>query len=97
MGDLSLWYYRLLNSQLVNSSTLLEMMNGIPLTQGWSPGLYYGLGTMQINLGDAVDGRNLSWTIGHGGVDYGSCVEFAGYNDRFNFSLALASNTVSPM
>jgi hypothetical protein len=97
MGDIAHYYYNLITGQIVNASTVLEMMNGIPLSSGWSPGLSYGLGTMQVNLGDAVDGRNLTWTIGHGGCDYGSMSPIAGYNDRFNFSIAVGTNAVAPM
>ena len=97
VGDISNWFFDLFHGVQVKPATLLEMMNGIPLSQGWSPGLSYGLGTMQVSLGSAVDSKNLTWTIGHGGCDYGSIALVSGYNDRFNFSISIASNVVSPM
>jgi hypothetical protein len=89
------YYYDLLTHQIVNATTLKEMMLNIPLTNGWSPGLRYGLGLMQTRLVLAVDPDNLTWTVGHGGCDYGSIALVSGYNGRFNFSLSIASNGVA--
>jgi hypothetical protein len=52
---------------------------------------------MQVKLPKSEDNANLTWTIGHGGCDWGSIALYSGYNARFNFSLSVASNSVSPM
>ena len=91
------WFWDVYHGKLVNDTTLLTMMNSVPLTKGWSPGLSYGLGLMHFKLPLAVDPLNQTITVGHGGADWGSIAMVNGFNPIYNFSLALASNSVSGM
>ena len=39
------WYWDLLGTYaILEEKTITKMLNGTPLTNGWSPGLKYGLG-----------------------------------------------------
>lgn len=60
------------HDRFVNHTTLLAMMNSVPLNQGWSPGLSYGLGLMHWKLPKTADPLNQTITLGHGGADWGS-------------------------
>merc|ERR1712079_302785 len=96
VGGITNWWWELLHDRtIVSNQSIAEMMVGAPLSKGWSPGLWYGLGIMRHKV--SSDNRNLTWTVGHGGQDWGSNAAMAGYNERFKFSLTIASNTVSGM
>ena len=69
---ISQWWWDLFHGRLVSQGTLLEMMANQPLSKGWSPGLKYGLGLMQQRIPVEADPYNQTYTIGHGGCDYGS-------------------------
>lgn len=60
------------HNKFVNQTTLLAMLNSVPLNQGWSPGLSYGLGLMHWKLPKTADPLNQTITLGHGGADWGS-------------------------
>lgn len=60
------------HDRFVNHTTLLAMLNSVPLNQGWSPGLSYGLGLMHWKLPKTADPLNQTITLGHGGADWGS-------------------------
>lgn len=96
VGTAANWWWDLLHDRsIVSNKSVSEMMKGEPLSKGWSPGLWYGLGIMRHNV--PKDKDNLTWTIGHGGQDWGSNALMAGYNQRFNVSLTIATNSVSGM
>jgi CubicO group peptidase (beta-lactamase class C family) len=48
-GAIADWHWDLFHLKLVNASSHLAMCNGIPLTQGWSPGLRYNQTTNQLS------------------------------------------------
>jgi D-alanyl-D-alanine carboxypeptidase len=66
-----------------------EMVKFSPLTQGWSTGLQYGLGLMDMS---AFVGKNASTFIGHGGDTYGFNA-MTGYADDHDFGLSVVANT----
>ena len=92
---ISQWWWDLFHGRLVSQGTLLEMMANQPLSKGWSPGLKYGLGLMQQRIPVEADPYNQTYTIGHGGCDYGSIALLNGFNHVHNFSISFATNTVS--
>lgn len=98
VSDVAQWWWDIFHHRVVNSSTLVEMLNGVPLSQGWNPGLYYGLGLMHTDMASwgnkGADAQNLTWTLGHGGADYGSIAQVEGFNPIFNFSISLGANSV---
>eukprot|EP00040_Diaphanoeca_grandis_P021185 m.112851 g.112851 ORF g.112851 m.112851 type:complete len:518 (-) comp28222_c1_seq2:50-1603(-) len=98
VGTISNWFWDMFHGKIVSNASLTQMLNGIPLTKGWSPGLKYGLGMNHYApFTTKVDGQNLTWTIGHGGADWGSLAAISGYNPKFNVSISFASNSVAPM
>ena len=91
------YYWDLLHGNIVSNKTLHEMTLNQPLTNGWAPGLAYGLGLMQTKLPQHMDPGNVSWLVGHGGCDYGSIALHSGFNALYNFSMSVASNSVAGM
>eukprot|EP00039_Didymoeca_costata_P022153 m.3875 g.3875 ORF g.3875 m.3875 type:complete len:600 (-) comp2844_c0_seq1:3-1802(-) len=95
VGNIAEWFWDLFHEKIVNSTTLSEMCNRVPLTNGWNPGLRYGLGMSEYHV--AQDCGNHTWILGHGGADWGSIAEIAGYNLRYNLSINIATNGVAGM
>lgn len=90
------WYWDLLGTySILEEKTITKMLNGTPLTNGWSPGLKYGLGLSHYGLGARIDPENATNLIGHGGADWGSVAHFSGLNVKHNFSICFAANSVS--
>eukprot|EP00040_Diaphanoeca_grandis_P044761 m.13476 g.13476 ORF g.13476 m.13476 type:complete len:492 (-) comp9745_c0_seq1:116-1591(-) len=88
------WYWDLLGDyKIVSEQTVTQMLNGTPLTNGWSPGLRYGLGLSHYK--SSGDPNNYTTIVGHGGADWGSISHFAGYNLKFNFTVCIATSSVS--
>eukprot|EP00811_Abedinium_folium_P003113 NODE_12864_length_1199_cov_3.442164.p1 GENE.NODE_12864_length_1199_cov_3.442164~~NODE_12864_length_1199_cov_3.442164.p1 ORF type:complete len:280 (+),score=50.63 NODE_12864_length_1199_cov_3.442164:271-1110(+) len=67
-----------------------------PLTDGFSPGLPYGLGLIEMFNGFPFKNDDLHW-IGHGGVDYASACPVCGYNPKYEFSIAISMTTLAGM
>ena len=55
--DITQWWWDIFHFKLVNETTLAEMLNEVPLTKGWNPGLPYGLGLMHFTLPKDMDGQ----------------------------------------
>jgi D-alanyl-D-alanine carboxypeptidase len=90
--DVVEWYWAVFGGEVVNATTLAAMINGVPLSKGWSPGLSYGLGLSKYHV--STDTQNLTWTVGHGGADWGSIAHMSGFNPKFNMSISVATTAV---
>jgi len=74
--------------RVVTAASQKEMLVTSPLTQGWSAGLRYGLGLMDLS---GVVREIPGSLVGHGGDTYGFNA-FTAYSLEHDFSLSLAVN-----
>eukprot|EP00039_Didymoeca_costata_P031066 m.32957 g.32957 ORF g.32957 m.32957 type:complete len:527 (-) comp8472_c0_seq1:3912-5492(-) len=99
-SDIAHFHWSLHEGLLVNSESLAEMMTMVPMRYGWSPQLY-GLATMNSWPFDgyawAPDPHNLTFTVGHGGADYGSIGLLSGFNPRYQFGISLVTGSSEGM
>ena len=82
------------STRLLSNASLQAMQDFLPLTTGWSVGLQYGLGLMQVDM-FPNKGASSEYTtfIGHAGQDYGSAATMHYYNEATDIAVTLASNT----
>jgi len=98
--DIARFHSDLHNLKIVSQESLDQMTKLVPMTTGWSP-QPYGLGLMLSfpHGGNewAPDEHKVTTTIGHNGADYGSMSDLTGWNMKYNFSLALTSNSIGSL
>jgi D-alanyl-D-alanine carboxypeptidase len=90
-GDAAFFVRALLGNgeRVVRNATRQEMLKTSPLTTGWSTGLEYGLGVMDLSR---MVGEQAGSFIGHGGETYGFNAQTA-YSRKHDFGLSLVANT----
>ena len=84
--------------RLLSDTSLAQMLEFQPLTTGWSTGLRYGLGVMDVSF-FAVPGvpPELFHFVGHAGQDYGSGAFLHYHNAALDVSIVLATSTAPGM
>ena len=84
--------------RILSSASLAQMQTFQPLTTGWSTGLRYGLGVMDVSFFE-VPGvpPELLHFVGHAGQDYGSGAFLHYYNAALDASIVLATSTAPGM
>jgi len=75
--------------RVLKASSQQEMMSFKPLTQGWSTGLEYGLGLMDMSK--FVGGTQKGEFMGHGGETYGFSASTA-YSKTHDFGASIVAN-----
>ena len=106
--DTAAFYFELLSpgSRILSASSQQQMQRFEPLTQGWFPGLPYGLGLMKTSVqvkvvngtGKAAsDPASPAYLVGHGGEDWGSGGSLVGYNPHHGFGFAVAMGSMTGM
>eukprot|EP00939_MAST-03C_sp_MAST-3C-sp1_P001938 g1938.t1 len=79
---------------LLSSASVQAMTDFKPLTVGWSVGLEYGLGLMQVDLFPNKGAPSEYTTfVGHAGQDYGSAASMHYYSEKTDIAITIASNT----
>lgn len=76
-------------AHVVKAATQKEMLKTIPLTQGWSVGLQYGLGVMDLS---SAIGEQTGSFVGHGGETFGFNALTA-YSMQHDFAISAVANT----
>jgi len=85
-GDAAFFVRALLGGeQVLTAKTLKEMMSFKPLTQGWSTGLQYGLGLMNLT-------SKAGEMLGHGGETFGFA-SWTAYDPGLDVGVSVAANT----
>eukprot|EP00040_Diaphanoeca_grandis_P016946 m.87873 g.87873 ORF g.87873 m.87873 type:complete len:569 (+) comp26133_c0_seq1:109-1815(+) len=98
--DIARFHSDLHHGNIVNESSLDQMMTFVPMTTGWSP-QPYGLGLMHTFPYSGYpwppDVHNQTFTIGHAGADYGSLGMMSGWNTMYKFGISLVSNSIGSL
>jgi len=83
---------------LVSAASRAAMQDFQPLTVGWSEGLMYGVGTMEVNLYSTA-GVEAGYTtfVGHGGEDYASSADMHYYNAKLDAAVVLGMGSTYGM
>ena len=92
----SFWNDLIGEGKIVSPEGLKNMTDFSPLTQGFAPGLPYGLGLMSFYLTWPVVNPDYGW-IGHAGQDYASGAPLCGYNVKYKFGVAVTMNSYTGM
>lgn len=100
--DVARFYSALGGLQLFHDLTLLgELAKFQPLTQGWCSTchLEYSLGLMIMTAGlnASLKPAPSALLYGHGGADFGSGTQLAGFNPTFSFAVTVAMGSASGM
>jgi len=92
-SDTARFYYELLRddgSKLLSAASIDAMKSMQSQTTGWGAGwLSYGLGLMPVDWFGS-DNSTQTYAVGHGGEDWGSGSNLAGYNGHYGFGVAVA-------
>lgn len=98
--DIARFHSDLHEGRIVSASSLVQMTDFVAMDQGWAP-QKYGLGIMVTwPFRDrlwAPDPEGITRTVGHAGQDYGSLSQMAGYNLKYGFGFAVATNGIVGM
>merc|ERR1711971_1119277 len=95
MGTYASFLWDLLRDRIIATNrSMTDINKGMPLTKGWAPGTWYGLGLRKYYV-KSSDNRTL--VVGHGGQDYGTNILVSAYSERYDFSMVMAADAVSGM
>merc|ERR1712046_278593 len=94
-SELADFWFALFEGDLLPPDYLKEMVDFIPLTNGWGRGISYGLGIMSNDFNYFEPNRGSERAsgkavLGHGGDDYGSTSMLNGWIPSINASVTLA-------
>ena len=92
----SFWNDLVGQGKIVSAEGLKNMTDFSPLTQGFAPGLPYGLGLMSFYLTWPYANDDYAW-IGHAGQDYASGAPLCGYNLKYKFGVSVTMNSYTGM
>ena len=95
--NLASFFHDLIGAKTIVSPEGLDNMTQFHgLTQGFAPGLPYGLGLMSFYKTWPVVIPDFEW-IGHAGQDYASSCPLCGYNVKYKFGVAVTTNSLNGM
>ena len=96
-SDVASFYYEFLRpgGPLVNATSRAEMLKFKSFTTGWARGLPYGMGLMPEGYYEGM--TNQTAIVGHGGQDWGSGSQLAGYNFALDFGIVVSQGSATGM